>query len=469
MGGTGELAARVRGGVYFPGDPGYERERGGFNLSLDHRPDVVVAAGAEADVAEGVRFAAEHGLDVDVQATGHGAHRSMGGGLLVTTRGLRRVEVDPQQQVARVSAGATAADVLAATAAHGLTAPVGSAPGVGYVSYSLGGGLGMLGRRHGYAADHVRSLDVVTADGGKLTVTADHHPDLFRALRGGGGNFAAVTALEVGLVPADPLYGGGLFFTADHAPAVIERFHHSVGTAPRELSLSLAFLAFPDVPAVPEPLRGRFCCHLRVAYFGDADVGRRLVEPLAAAGPFLDTVGPLPMTELGSIHADPVGPMPVASESLALSSEDALEVMPSLVDPSAPFMLELRHLGGALSEQTAIPDAVGHRAARLNLFTSTHPGADPTAQQRVYPAVAAWSSGGPLRTFLPTSHADASACYEPEKAAELARLKEVWDPGDVFSFAPAVVAPAPRASRTSGSPSAAAPSAARAHSPLPPP
>ncbi|WP_432848741.1 FAD-binding oxidoreductase [Amycolatopsis sp. CA-161197] len=451
MGGAGELTARVKGGVYFPGDVGYDRERVGFDRALDHRPEVVVAAGAESDVVAGVRFAAEHGLAVDVQATGHGAHRSMGGGLLVTTRSLNRVEVDPRRQVARVSAGATAGDVLAATAAHGLTAPVGSAPGVGFVSYSLGGGLGMLGRRHGYAADHVRRLDVVTADGRELTVTAEQHTDLFWALRGGGGNLAAVTALETRLVPLPELYGGGLFFTAERAPVVIERFRSSLATAPRELSLSLAFLAFPDVPGVPEPLRGRFCCHLRVAYLGAADAGRRFVEPLITAGPFLDTVKTMPLTDLGSIHADPVGPMPVDSESVALTGEDALEVVPSLVNPHAPFMLELRHLGGALADRPAIANAVGHRAARLNLFTSAYPGTTPGSQAHVYDAVSEWSAGGPLRTFLPTSHVDASSCYEPATATELARLKEVWDPGDVFSFTPAVVAPALRASRTSGS------------------
>ncbi|MEV4604062.1 FAD-binding protein [Amycolatopsis sp. NPDC049253] len=451
MGGAGELTAQVKGRVYFPGDVGYDRERGGFNLALDHRPEVVVAAGAESDVVAGVRFAAEHGLAVDVQSTGHGAHRSMGGGLLVTTRILNRVEVDPRRQVARVSAGATAGDVLVATAAHGLTAPVGSAPGVGYVSYSLGGGLGMLGRRHGYAADHVRRFEIVTADGRELTVTAEQHPELFWALRGGGGNFAAVTALETSLVPLREFSGGSLFFTAERAPVVIERFRSSLATAPRELSLSLAFLAFPDVPGVPDPLRGRFCCHLRVAYLGDADAGRRLVEPLVTAGPFLDTVKPMPLTDLGSIHADPVGPLPVDSESVALTSEDALEVVSSLVDPRAPFMLELRHLGGALADEPEVADAVGHRAARLNLFTSAHPGAAPGSQVHVYEAVSQWSSGGPLRTFLPTSHTDASSCYEPATAAELARLKDVWDPGDVFSFAPAVVAPALRASRTSGS------------------
>jgi len=144
------LAARTAGPVWAAtavdrGD--YDRERRGFNMALDHRPALVLAAATASDVVEGIRFAAENDLPLDLQATGHGAHRAMDGGLLITTRRLTDVRVDPGRRVARIAAGATAADVLAATADHGLSAPVGSTPGVGYVSYSLGGGLGPLGRR----------------------------------------------------------------------------------------------------------------------------------------------------------------------------------------------------------------------------------------------------------------------------------------------------------------------------------
>ncbi|MFI5611875.1 FAD-binding oxidoreductase [Amycolatopsis sp. NPDC051903] len=440
---TTRLEEHTAGRVLTPADAAeYDRHRGGFNLTLDHRPALVLAAEAESDVAAGIRFAAEHGLGVDVQATGHGAHDSMDGGLLITTRRLNRVEVDADRRVARVSAGATAAAVLAATARYGLTAPVGSASGVGYVSYSLGGGLGPFGRRHGYAADHVRRLDVVTADGRELTVTRDRHPELFRGLRGGGGNFAAVTALEVALLPFADLYGGGLFFAGERAPEVLDRFRRCVATAPRELSLSVAFLAFPDSAGVPPPLRGRFCCHVRVAYVGDPAAGRRRIEPLMTAQPFLDTVRLMPATALGTIHADPAEPMPVTSDSVALRTEDVVGKIAPLVDPGASFLLELRHLGGALADEPAVAGAVGHRGARMNLFTSAYPGVDPAAsaaaQRQIRESVAAESAGGPLRTFLPTGYRDASSCYEPALAAELAALKRTWDPADTFRFAPAV-------------------------------
>ena len=439
------LAARTSGPVWSRAaadHAGYDEERSGFNSALDHQPALVLAAVTSADVVEGVRFAGEHGLPVDLQATGHGAHRAMDGGLLVVTRRLADVDVDPGRRLARVSAGATAADVMAATAPYGLAAPVGAAPGVGYVSYTLGGGLGLLGRAHGYAADGLRRLEVVTADGQELTVTQEQHPDMFWSLSGGGGNLAAVTEIEIDLLPVSEIYGGGLFFSADRAPVAFDAFRRAIATAPPELTLSLAFVTFPDLPALPPPLRGQFSCHVRVAYLGDSAAGHRLIAPLRAAAPFLDTVGVLPMTEIGTIHADPVGPMPVNSNSVALAGDDVLDNLLALVQPDAPFMLEVRHLGGALAHPQGAPSAVGHRGAVLNLFTSAYPGTVPamaaSAQQQVYDTVAAASVGGPLRNFLPTQYPDATACYEPAIAEELAKLKTIWDPASTFRYAPAV-------------------------------
>ncbi|WP_162940178.1 FAD-binding oxidoreductase [Gryllotalpicola protaetiae] len=439
------LAARTVGPVWdrsADDRAGYDAGRSGFNLALDHRPDLVLAAQVPSDVAAGIRFAAEQGLTVELQATGHGAHRAMDGGLLITTRALTEVSVDPARRVARISAGATSADVLAATAPHGLTAPVGSAATVGYVSYSLGGGLGMLGRAHGYAADRIRALQVVTADGRELSVSSEHHPELFWGLRGGGGKLAAVTAIDVELIPLSELYGGGLFFDGVRGVELIEAFRSCIVTAPRELSLSIAFLRFPRVPTVPETLRGRYCGHVRVAYLGEAARGARLIAGLRALPTLLDTVRTMPVTDLASVHADPRNPMPVCTDSVALRGERALDRLPALLDPDAPFVLELRHLGGALVDQPAHPNAVGHRAAELNLFTSAYPGTDrggaAAAQRRVTGALAELSVGGPLRNFLPSGAADASACYEPGLAVELARLATRWDPSDVFAFAPAL-------------------------------
>lgn len=447
---TTDLSARCTGRVWLPagaGRTGYDRERVGFNTALDHRPTVLLAAATPADITEGVRFAAEQHLPVDLQATGHGAHKAVHGGLLITTRGLTGVEVDPAHRVARISAGATASDVLKATCRFGLAAPVGAAPGVGYVSYSLGGGVGPLGRTLGFGADRVRRLDVVTADGVERTVTADQHPDLFWALRGGGGNLAAVTGIEIDLAPVADVYGGALYFAGEDAPEVLAAFTHCTDSAPDELNLSLAFLTCPDRPTLPDEIRGRSCCHVRVAYVGSTEAGRLLLADLDRLAPLLDTRRRLPMSQVGTIHADPSAPTRVNSNSLALGDSFSPDQVARWVKPGAPYVLELRHLGGALAREPESQNAVGHRNARFTLFTSAYPDVDPVAgaraQQDVHDALLPVGDGGPLRTFLPTSLRDATTCYSPKQAAELARLKSEWDPADIFRYAPAITRPAP--------------------------
>jgi FAD binding domain len=446
-----QLAARTAGRVWSAaaGDQaGYDEERSGFNLALDHRPSLILGAVSAADVAAGIRFAADHNLPVDLQATGHGAHRAMQGGLLITTGHMSSVIVDPERRRARVSAGTTSGEVIAASTASGLAAPVGGAPGVGYVSYTLGGGLSPLGRSCGYAADFVRSLDVVTADGRELTVTPDQHQDLFWALRGGGGNLAAVTSIEIDLLPYSEVYGGGLYFDGERAAEVLGAFGQSIVAAPPELCLSVAFVSFPDLPVLPPPLRGKFCCHVRVVYLGTKPDGDGLIARLRAVAPFLDTVDVLPLAQVGTVHGDPVGPMPVNTNSLALRSDDALHDLISHIRPDAPFMLEVRHLAGALGGPTTIPTAVGHRAAVLNVFTSAYPGTPPAAaadaQQRVFDAIGSSGVGGPLRNFLPSHYPDAVSCYEPATADELAKLEAIWDPAHMFRFTPSLKNPSPR-------------------------
>jgi hypothetical protein len=447
------LAARSTGAVWTQTgseQADYDRERSGFNLALDHRPGLVLAAETAADIVAGVRFAADSALPVDIQATGHGAYGAMDGGLLITTRRLTDVVVDPANRTARVSAGATSGDVIRATAPHGLAAAVGSAPGVGFVSYCLGGGVGMLGRAYGWGADQVRSLSVVTADGRELVVTRDHEPDLFWALRGGGGNLAAVTEIEIELLPVAQLYGGCLFFAGERAGEILSLFRQCTATAPNELSLSVAFVALPDLPVLPPPIRGRYCGAVRVAYLGGTDdaaraaEAERLIAPLRGLPALLDSIRPLPLTEIGTVHADPAGPMPVHTDTTALRTGDAIDHLADLLEPSAPFMLEVRQLGGALADAPAEPNAVGHRGAQFNLFTSIYPGRDllaaTDAQRPIYDAAAPTSAGGPLRTFLPTQYPDASSCYEPAIAGRLTGLKTSWDPANLFRYAPGVTA-----------------------------
>ncbi|GAA1862610.1 FAD-binding oxidoreductase [Pseudonocardia ailaonensis] len=420
--------------LHRPGTPAYDAARAGFDLSAIPEPDLAVSATCEADVAAAVGYAAQRDLPVAVRATGHGPVRGVTGGVLVDTRAMRSVRIQGRSAV--LGAGTTWTDVLARCAPLGLAPLCGSAPDVGAVSYSLGGGLGPLGRAHGWAADHVRRLRLVTADGEVRTVDASE-PDLFWAVRGGGGNFGVVTELETDLVRVEQLYGGGLFLPGECAGELLAAFGQVTAAAPDALSLSVAFVTFP--PAAPAPLRGRFLAHLRVAHLGDPREAEALLAPLrAVAEPVLDTVRPLGIDEIGTIHADPVAPMPVSCGGAILPrwDEAAITVLLTEIGPATPHMLELRHLGGALAEPA--DTSVGHRSALYSVFTSAYPGGPAEVQTSFYRRLEPWSGGRSLYNF--TAHpdntpADACGAFEPPILDRLRLVKKEWDPQNRFRFA----------------------------------
>ncbi|GAA4923974.1 FAD/FMN-containing dehydrogenase [Actinomycetospora succinea] len=427
------------------GDDGYEDEFAGFDLAVRQHPAVVVGATGAADVVAAVRGAVAAGLAVGVQATGHGITvPADGDALLITTRRMDGVRVDTDAHTAWIDAGVSWERVLQEAAPHGLAPLVGSAPAVGAVSYTLGGGLGELGRRWGFAADRVRRLDVVTADGVARRVTADDHPDLFWALRGGGGNVGVVTGAEVDLVQLAGVYGGGLFFAGEDAGPVLTALLAAGRDAPDEVTLSIALMTFPDVPAVPGPLRGRWCAHVRVCSSGEPGRCEDVIAPLrAAATPLLDTVRSMPVTDIGTIHNDPVTPLATNSRSRALHrlDEDAVATILRHAGPRTPFLVELRLMGGALARPPAVANAVGHRSAAATVYTTAHPhpdgptASDTAAEQAFLDDLDAWSDGGALVNFLAGAHvsgADVRAAYDAETWTRLVAIKSAWDPGNVF-------------------------------------
>jgi FAD/FMN-containing dehydrogenase len=434
------LAARVRGPVLRPGDDAYDTERSGFQTARRHRPDVIVGATEAEDVRAAVEFAVAEGLPVAVQATGHGLAAPMDGGVLIGTRRMTGVEV--YGRTAWIEAGVRWDQVVRETARHGLAPLNGSAPHTGAVGYTLGGGLGLLARSHGYAADHVHQIDVVTADGRLRHVTADSDPDLFWALRGGRDNFGVVTGMRIGLVPVTRLYGGGLFFPADLAGDVLSAFGEWTRTVPEEMTASVGMVPFPDLPVIPEVFRGRHVTHVRIAYLGDPSEGERLVAPLREVGPPLrDTLADLPYAETGSIYNDPVQPHAYSGTNLMLSGLDAhaLRTVAELAGPSAPVpcVVDLRHLGGALARTPAVPNAVGHRSAAyllrvLSPLDGTDHDAVRAAHRRVFAAMEPWSTGGRCLNFLYDDTGEAREAYEPGDFERLTELKGVYDPANLF-------------------------------------
>lgn len=440
------LADRVRGPVFVPGDDGYDEERTGFQTAYQHRPAMIVGALGAEDVRAAVEFAGAHGLPVAVQATGHGLSVAAEGGVLISTRRMTGVRVDPKARTAWLEAGVRWEQVVPEAARHGLAPLSGGAPHVGAVAYTLGGGLGLLARRFGYAADHVRGIDVVTADGRLRHVTAYSDPDLFWALRGGQGNFGVVTGLEVDLVPVARLYGGGLFFDADLVADVLHAYRQWTTAVPEEMTSSVALIPFPDLPAVPEPLRGRHVAHVRIAYVGDATTGERLVAPLRAVGPrLIDTVEEMPYTAAGSIHNDPAEPTAFCATNVLLRDLDApaARTLLDLAGPGAqnPCIIELRHLGGALARPPAVLNAIGHRDARYSLgvlspLRSAGIGTVRSGRERLERLLGAfseWATGRCLN-FMYGEHTaeQVRAAYDPHDYQRLVELKTGYDPTNTF-------------------------------------
>jgi hypothetical protein len=351
--------------LVFPGQPGWDEARRAWNLSVDQRPAAVALPEAVDDVVDAVDHARVTGLRVAVQATGHGAgSTSLDGTLLVNTVRMSGVEVDVASRVARVAAGAVWKDVVDAAAPHGLTALHGSAPDV--VGYSLGGGIGWLARKHGLSSSSVLSAEVVTADG--EVVRADHetNPDLFWALRGGGGSFGIVTEVEIALYPVAEAYAGWLAWPVERAVDVLARWAEWTKDAPDEVTSVGRLLQVPPAPEVPEPLRGRRLVVVEAAFLGDERAGRELLAPLRSLGPEIDTFGVVPARELTDLHRDPPAPAPGRGEGWLLDAFDtavaAAVVDAAAMDGTSPlFSVEVRHLGGALGR----PDPNGGVLAQL--------------------------------------------------------------------------------------------------------
>ncbi len=281
------LARTVKGPVLDPGSDGFAGETAAFNLAADNQPAIAVGATEAADVAAAVRAAAERGLPVSVQSTGHGATAGVREGVMLCTRRMNGLQLDPERRTARVEAGVVWRQVIEAAAPYGLAPLNGSSSGVGVTGFATGGGLPLIGRPFGFAADHVCSLEMVTADGAIRHVDASSDPELFWAVRGGGGGFGIVTSMEIDLVPVRTIYGGSIYFPGEAAEHVLHAYCEWTAAAPDEMTTAITLLRLPDLPDIPPPLAGRLSVSLRVAYTGGAAAGERLLSSSVLAAQVL--------------------------------------------------------------------------------------------------------------------------------------------------------------------------------------
>ncbi|MFI0982708.1 FAD-binding oxidoreductase [Streptomyces sp. NPDC021093] len=441
-------APTFTGPVFRPGDAGYDEEVSGYQTAYTHRPALVVGAADAEDVRRAVTYAAEHRLPVAVQATGHGLSVAAEGGVLISTRRMTEVRIDPEGRTARVAAGVRADALIEAAAAHGLAPLTGSSPAVSVVGYTLGGGIGLLARQFGYAADHVHALEIVTADG--QLHRAEPGDELFAAVLGSGSNFGVVTALEVGLFPVRTLYGGQLVFDAPLIEKALETWRSWSAGVPEELTSSVTLLGLPDIPQIPDPLRGRYFASFRIVYNGPAEEGERLVAPLRAVGArLMDDLRTMPFTESGTIHSDPEDPQPYAATNALLGelTPQALSSLLAVAGPASPVpcILDIRHLGGALRKQGPAGTVVDHREAEFLVGAlSVHgPGGIGPDEVRdrhalVREALAPWTVGHSLNfLYGDGEHADEDqtrAVYRPGTYDRLAALKAAHDPHNLFRF-----------------------------------
>ncbi|AQA01378.1 FAD-linked oxidase [Mycobacterium sp. MS1601] len=437
------LRARLSGTVALPTDPGYDRATP-WNVAVPMRPAAVVYVANTQDVAEAVRFAVAHKLTVAVQATGHGALPVGPSTLLVHTANLNGCHVDAHNRTALVGAGVRWQQVLDAATPYGLAGACGSAPGVGVVGFLTGGGIGPLVRSIGLSSDHVRGFELVTGAGEILWVTPDQHAELFWGLRGSKGTLGIVTAVEIELLPIAEFYGGALYFGGSDAATVLHAWQEWVAELPETVTTSIALQQLPALPGVPEPLAGRFSLSLRYVALGDVAEAERLLAPMrAVATPIIDAVAVMPYAAIGAVHADPVDPMPIYEDHALLRelTSEAVEALLAVAGPDAgsvQAIVELRHLGGALSRPAAHRSAFCHRDAAFALATigALAPeiaGLVPAHAATVIAAVAPWSTGGALPNFAPATGQERLArCYDEDTLYWLSALAQRYDPSGVF-------------------------------------
>jgi FAD/FMN-containing dehydrogenase len=431
-------------GLIVPGDPGWDAARQAWNLAVDQRPAAVALPESAADVIAAVTLARKHGLRVAARGTGHGAAAlgALEDAILVNTSRMTGVTIDPGARRARVEAGTLWQDVTVPAAEHGLAALAGSAADIGVVGYTLGGGVGWLGRRHGLAANSVVGVELVAADGRLLRVDSEHEPDLFWALRGGGGSFGVVTAIEFELYPIQEVYAGALFWPLDRAADVLHAWARWTGGLPDELTSLGRLLRFPPLPEIPEPLRGGSFAVVEAAHLGSEAEAAELLAPLRELKPQLDTFAPIPPPALQAIHMDPEGPTPFAGDGAMLTGlpPAAVDAFLDAAGPgsSSPLLsVELRHLGGALSR------AAPHHGALATLdgsFLMFALGIAPDAQsaagveahaRAVQTALAPWRTRLDYANFS-ERRADAGHVFAPHVHRRLRAVKTQVDPQDLF-------------------------------------
>jgi FAD/FMN-containing dehydrogenase len=436
------LRRSVAGRTLALGDPDYDAARRVFLGGFDRRPAAIVRPVDAGDVASAVSLARETGLELAVRGGGHSyaGYGTTEGGIVLDLAGLAALEIDPRERVARAAGGLTAGDVTAAAASYGLAPVFGDTSSVGIGGLTLGGGIGYLVRKHGLTIDQLLGAEVVTADGRVLEVDADNHPDLFWAIRGGGGNFGVVTRFDYRLHRAAMVTGGMLALPG--TPETIAGLVAAVDAAPEELSVIATVLLAPPLPFVPPELVGEPLLLAQLVHAGPLDDGERAVAPLRAlTPPVADFVRTMRFDEM--FAGEEPEPLPRAALrtffSDSLDEAVAGELLDRLRASTAQFAaVGIRVLGGAAARVPAEATAFAHRQRRLLVTVSafySSPEEDSAHRAWANDAATALRQGADAAyvNFLGDEGADrVRAAYPGTTWDRLTEIKRRYDPENVF-------------------------------------
>ena len=457
-----QLGTTMRGDVLKPGDPGYA-DKPIFNAMHQRHPALIVRCAGTADVVDAVKFARQHGLLVAVRGGGHSVagHSSCDGGMVIDLTRMRGVEVDPDAGIARVQGGALWGDVDRETQAFGLVVPGGVVSETGVAGLTLGGGEGWVRRKYGLTIDSLLSARVVCADGSVRTASPISEPDLFWALRGGGGNFGIVTSFEFRAHPLGPIVAfAGVFYAVDDAPQILPRWRDFCVDAPDEVTSVALAITMPAAPHLPEAIHNRACLIIGGVYVGTPQEGMRVMQPLRELGtPLADISQPMPFAAVQSAF-DPLFPMGKLrsywkAQNLAGLSDEAIRVIATRANqrPSPLTLVVTFQMGGAINTVGATDTAYAERSApwMSSIDGNWENAADNEANiawvRESFNLIAPYSSGTTYTSFTGQADETAGALAAKAYGANMARLSQIkaqYDPDNFFrlnpNIAPASVA-----------------------------
>jgi FAD/FMN-containing dehydrogenase len=439
------LASRLEGKIVLPAHGSYDDARQAWNLAIDQQPAAVAFPESAQDVAAVVQFAGEQGHRVAPQGTGHNAPPlgDLKDTILLKTERMRGVQINPEARTARVQAGVLWIEVVEAAAQHGLAALAGSSPDVGVVGYTLGGGMSWLGRKYGLAANNVEAIEVVTADGHLVRADRDTEPDLFWALRGGGGSFGVVTAIELRLFPITDVYAGILWFPIDRSSEVLNVWRElTERELPDELTTVGRYLQLPPLPEIPEAVRGKSFVAVEAIHLDDSARADELLAPLRDLGPVNDTIAKIPVSALSHLHMDPEQPVPGTGDGTTLNrltgdAMDALDEVAGAGSGSPLLSVEIRHLEGEFARARPEHGALAAIDAKYVMYAV---GITPTPEaqaavgahvERLLDAVEPWTAEHKYLNLTETRRMP-GAFWSEQAYHRLRRIKAAVDPDDVI-------------------------------------